>query len=284
MTLLLAQLHATADGDLDQDLHVPLPCLQTEDRKCLQRRLRCLAARRRPSASPAAMWVVASAHTVWFEQIAGSSSISIWRIDRTTVRLLAQPSTNGFHVAYEDGRLSELSCGEKRTSLSVEAGASKSSGIVRMTRTALRVLEAEAAHRPRCDLPVAPSCAPERRSARLRHLVSHDLDPPHDGGVPFDRSRNIELKHGKSQREARRPRKPEQPVAPAVWILVLSIPQLCDSSRCCEKKTGAMSSSVSEGQKVYVCDAKYRSTLTRGELGSRRRSRAPSGRRPRGRR
>jgi hypothetical protein len=44
----------------------------------------------------AAMWMTASAHTVWFEQIAGRSSVSIWRIDRTTVRLLARPKAISF--------------------------------------------------------------------------------------------------------------------------------------------------------------------------------------------
>jgi hypothetical protein len=61
----------------------------------------------------AAMWMTASAHTVWFEQIAGRSSVSIWRIDRTTMHLLARPRAIGFQGAYGDGTLWELTCGEK---------------------------------------------------------------------------------------------------------------------------------------------------------------------------
>lgn len=41
----------------------------------------------------AALWMAASAHTVWFEQIAGGSSISIWRVDGTKV----QPSLPAEH-------------------------------------------------------------------------------------------------------------------------------------------------------------------------------------------
>lgn len=59
----------------------------------------------------AAMWMAASAHTVWFEQIAGRSSVSIWRIDHTTVHLLARSRTIGFQSAYGDGKLWELTCG-----------------------------------------------------------------------------------------------------------------------------------------------------------------------------
>jgi hypothetical protein len=68
----------------------------------------------------AAMWMTASAHTVWFEQIAGRSSVSIWRIDRTTVRLLARPRAIGFQGAYGSGRLWELTCGEKEHLLRVD--------------------------------------------------------------------------------------------------------------------------------------------------------------------
>jgi hypothetical protein len=68
----------------------------------------------------AAMWMTASAHTVWFEQIAGRSSVSIWRIDRTTARLLARPRAIGFQGAYGDGRLWELTCGEKEHLLRVD--------------------------------------------------------------------------------------------------------------------------------------------------------------------
>jgi hypothetical protein len=68
----------------------------------------------------AAMWMTASAHTVWFEQIAGRSSVSIWRIDRTTVRLLARPKVISFQGAYTDGRLWELTCGKKEHLLRVD--------------------------------------------------------------------------------------------------------------------------------------------------------------------
>ena len=68
----------------------------------------------------AAMWMTASAHTVWFEQIAGRSSVSIWRIDRATVRLLARPKAISFQGAYGDGRLWELTCGEKEHLLRVD--------------------------------------------------------------------------------------------------------------------------------------------------------------------
>jgi hypothetical protein len=66
------------------------------------------------------MWMTASAHTVWFEQIAGRSSVSIWRIDGTRVRLLARPRAIGFQGAYGNGRLWELTCGEKEHLLRVD--------------------------------------------------------------------------------------------------------------------------------------------------------------------
>jgi hypothetical protein len=68
----------------------------------------------------AAMWMAASAHTVWFEQIAGRSSISIWRIDHTTVRLLARSRKIAFQGGYGDGKLWELTCGEKEHLLRVD--------------------------------------------------------------------------------------------------------------------------------------------------------------------
>lgn len=61
----------------------------------------------------AAMWMAAASHTVWFEQIAGRSSISIWRIDGTKVRLLARPTAIGLQGVYGAGRLWELTCGVK---------------------------------------------------------------------------------------------------------------------------------------------------------------------------
>jgi hypothetical protein len=68
----------------------------------------------------AAMWMTASAHTVWFEQIAGRSSVSIWRIDRTTVRLLARPRAISFQGVYSNGRLWTLTCGKKEHLLRID--------------------------------------------------------------------------------------------------------------------------------------------------------------------
>jgi hypothetical protein len=68
----------------------------------------------------AAMWMAASAHAVWFEQIAGRSSISIWRIDGTKVRLLARPNAIGLQGAYGTGRLWELTCGVKEHLLRID--------------------------------------------------------------------------------------------------------------------------------------------------------------------
>jgi hypothetical protein len=68
----------------------------------------------------AAMWMVTSAHTVWFEQIAGRSGISIWRTDGRAARLLARPKPIGFAATYGNGRLSELTCGEKERVVRVD--------------------------------------------------------------------------------------------------------------------------------------------------------------------
>lgn len=68
----------------------------------------------------AALWMAASAHTVWFEQIAGRQSISIWRIDGTRVHLLSRPKKIGFWAAYGDGKLWELACGAKNHLLRVD--------------------------------------------------------------------------------------------------------------------------------------------------------------------
>jgi len=65
----------------------------------------------------AAMWMAASAHTVWFEQISGGSSVSIWRVDRSTVRLLARPKPIGDQAAYDQGRLWEVACGSRKDRL-----------------------------------------------------------------------------------------------------------------------------------------------------------------------
>lgn len=68
----------------------------------------------------AAMWMAASAHTVWFEQISGRSSVAIWRIDGTKVRLLARPRNVGVQGAYGGGKLWELTCGVKEHLLRVD--------------------------------------------------------------------------------------------------------------------------------------------------------------------
>lgn len=65
----------------------------------------------------AALWMAASAHTVWFEQIAGTRSVSLWRIDRTKVRLLARPRQIGYLGAYGGGKLWELTCGAEKERL-----------------------------------------------------------------------------------------------------------------------------------------------------------------------
>ncbi len=68
----------------------------------------------------AAMWMAASAHTVWFEQISGLSSVAIWRIDGTKVRLLARPNKVGLQAAYSAGKLWELTCGVKEHLLRID--------------------------------------------------------------------------------------------------------------------------------------------------------------------
>jgi hypothetical protein len=68
----------------------------------------------------AAMWMAASAHTVWFEQIAGRTTMSIWRIDGTKVRLLARPKQVGIQGTYGSGALWELTCGEKEHLLRID--------------------------------------------------------------------------------------------------------------------------------------------------------------------
>jgi hypothetical protein len=84
----------------------------------------------------AAMWMTASAHTVWFEQIAGRSSASIWRIDRTQVRLLARPRSIGFQGTYVDGRLWELTCGVKVHVLRIDPGTGAQTPVGQFPRTA----------------------------------------------------------------------------------------------------------------------------------------------------
>ena len=66
------------------------------------------------------MWMTASAHTVWFEQISGLRKVAIWRIDGARVRLLARPGKIGFQGAYAGGRLWELTCGVKEHLLRVD--------------------------------------------------------------------------------------------------------------------------------------------------------------------
>lgn len=69
----------------------------------------------------AALWMAAAAHTVWFEQIAGTDSISIWRIDGNgEARLLSRPKTIGLQGAYGAGHVWELTCGAKMRLLRVD--------------------------------------------------------------------------------------------------------------------------------------------------------------------
>jgi outer membrane protein assembly factor BamB len=68
----------------------------------------------------AAMWMAASAHTVWFEQISGLSSVGIWRVDGTKVRLLARPKKVGFQAVYGGGKLWVLTCGVKEHLLRID--------------------------------------------------------------------------------------------------------------------------------------------------------------------
>lgn len=84
----------------------------------------------------AAMWMAASAHTVWFEQISGRSRVAIWRIDGTRPRLLARPNKIGFQGAFGGGRLWELACGVKEHLLRVDPDTAVSTPVGQFPRTA----------------------------------------------------------------------------------------------------------------------------------------------------
>ena len=84
----------------------------------------------------AALWMAASAHTVWFEQIAGFRSVSILRIDGTKVRLLARPKKIGFWAAYADGKLWELTCGAKNHLLRVDPDTGGLTAVGQFAKTA----------------------------------------------------------------------------------------------------------------------------------------------------
>lgn len=83
----------------------------------------------------AAMWMVASAHAVWFEQIAGLSSVSIWRVNGTHVRLLARPRNTGFAAAYGAGRLWELTCGPNVHVVRIDPSTGASTVVAQFRRT-----------------------------------------------------------------------------------------------------------------------------------------------------
>ena len=51
----------------------------------------------------AALWLLARDHTVWMEQIAGTSTISLWRFDRMRSRRLATPHFFGAAAVWGDG-------------------------------------------------------------------------------------------------------------------------------------------------------------------------------------
>jgi hypothetical protein len=84
----------------------------------------------------AALWMAASAHTVWFEQISGRSSVAIWRIDGAGVRLLAHPRTIGFQGAYAGGRLWELTCGVQEHLLRLDPGTGGSTPVGQFVKAA----------------------------------------------------------------------------------------------------------------------------------------------------
>jgi hypothetical protein len=84
----------------------------------------------------AAMWMAASAHTVWFEQISGRSTVTIWRIDGARVRLLTRPKKTGFQAAYVGGHLWELTCGAKEHLLRIDPDTGASTPVGQFPRTA----------------------------------------------------------------------------------------------------------------------------------------------------
>src|SRR5690242_18013347 len=83
----------------------------------------------------AAMWMAASAHTVWFEQISGPSRVAIWRIDGTKLRLLARPNRIGFQGVYGGGQLWELTCGVKEHLLRLDPDTGTSTPVGQFPRT-----------------------------------------------------------------------------------------------------------------------------------------------------
>jgi len=84
----------------------------------------------------AALWMAASAHTVWLEQISGRSSVAIWRIDGTKARLLARPKEIGFQAAYGGGKLWELTCGAKEHLLRIDPATGRQTRVGQLPRTA----------------------------------------------------------------------------------------------------------------------------------------------------
>jgi hypothetical protein len=84
----------------------------------------------------AALWMTASAHTVWFEQISGQTSVAIWRIDGTKVRLLTRPRRTGFQGAYGGGTLWELTCGSKEHLLRLDPDTGAATPVGQFRRTA----------------------------------------------------------------------------------------------------------------------------------------------------
>ena len=84
----------------------------------------------------AAMWMAASPHTVWFEQISGRSSVALWRIDGADARLLARPGKIGFQGAYAGGRLWELTCGVKEHLLRIDPSTGASTPVGQFPKAA----------------------------------------------------------------------------------------------------------------------------------------------------
>lgn len=84
----------------------------------------------------AALWTAASAHTAWFERIAGTRNVSIWRIDGSTrVRLLARPAEIGLQAAYGAGHLWELTCGTKEHLLRIDPDTGEQAPFGQVART-----------------------------------------------------------------------------------------------------------------------------------------------------
>ena len=84
----------------------------------------------------AALWMAASAHTVWFAQISGRTSVALWRIDGGKARPLARSRKIGFQGAYGGGHLWELTCGAKEHLLRIDPDTGESTLVGQFPRIA----------------------------------------------------------------------------------------------------------------------------------------------------